>query len=103
MLVTGALKPGTLLPTVRSMAVDLGVHFHTVAAAYRALAEEGWLDLRRGRGAQVVKRTIPEADGETVNEFVHRLRNLVVLMRACGVPVEKLRRELQAMAEELKP
>jgi len=103
MLVSGELKPGTSLPPVRSMAVDLNVHFHTVAAAYRALADEGWLDLRRGSGARVIERTVPEADSETLEEFAHRLRTLIALMRARGVPVDKLRAELHAVAKELKP
>ena len=103
MLVSGELKPGTPLPSVRSMALDLNVHFHTVAAAYRALADEGWLDLRRGSGARVIERTVPEADSETLEEFAHRLRTLIALMRARGVPVDKLRAELHAVAKELKP
>ena len=103
MLVSGELKPGTTLPPVRSMALDLNVHFHTVAAAYRALAEEGWLDLRRGSGARVIERTVPEADSETVDEFAHRLRTLIALMLARGAPLEKLRAELHAVAKELKP
>jgi DNA-binding transcriptional regulator YhcF (GntR family) len=102
MLVSGDLKPGASLPSVRSMAADLGVHFNTVAAAYRELADEGWLDLRHGRSAQVLERRVPKADRETVEEFGHRLRILTALMRANGVPVEKLRAELQAVAKELK-
>jgi hypothetical protein len=33
----------------------------------------------------------------------HRLRTLTAFMLANGVPVEKLRAELQAVAKELKP
>ena len=51
-LVGGALRPGDQLPPVRQLALDLGVHFNTVAEAYRILAGEGWLDLRRQRGAE---------------------------------------------------
>src|SRR5215472_15881465 len=80
-LVSGALRPGTALPSVRRMASELGVHFNTVAAAYRVLADEGWLDLRHGRAARVIKRTVPKADREAVEEFGHRLRSLMALMR----------------------
>ena len=38
---------------LRHVAVELGVHFNTVAEAYRQLAAEGWLDLKHGRGAVV--------------------------------------------------
>ena len=45
LLVEGALPPGADLPSVRRLATDLGVHFATVADAYRTLAEEGWLEI----------------------------------------------------------
>src|SRR6186713_598080 len=50
-LVDERLKPGDLLPPIRQLALDLGVHFTTVALAYRRLADEGWLELKRRRGA----------------------------------------------------
>jgi DNA-binding transcriptional regulator YhcF (GntR family) len=102
LLISGKLKPGTTLPSVRSMASDVGVHFNTVAAEYRTLADEGWLDLKQGRGAIVLERTLPKADRETVEEFRQRLRSLVAFMRASGVPVSKLRAELHAAADDLK-
>jgi len=102
LLVSGQLKPGTALPSVRSIASETGVHFNTVAAAYRALADEGWLDLRQGRAATVKQRTVPKAGRATLEDFRHRLRSLIALVRASGVPVAKLRAELQALAEDLK-
>ena len=47
----GGVKPGEDLPSVRQLAGDLGVHWNTVARAYRKLADEGLLSVRRGRGA----------------------------------------------------
>jgi DNA-binding transcriptional regulator YhcF (GntR family) len=49
----GELAPGAELPSVRQLAGDLGVHWNTVARAYRRLADEGVLLVRRGRGAVV--------------------------------------------------
>ena len=43
MLVAGGFGPGDLLPTIRQLATDLGIHPNTVAEAYRLLAEEGWV------------------------------------------------------------
>ena len=48
-LVDERLKPGDLLPPIRQLALDLGVHFNTVALAYRLLADEGWLERPRGK------------------------------------------------------
>ena len=104
LLVSGKLAPGSALPSVRRMAVDLGVHFNTVAEAYRTLAEEGWVDLRHGRGATVLKRgASPAANADRVEEFRRRLRALVAEMRAQGGSVAKLRSELRALADEIQP
>ena len=47
----GAVAAGRELPSVRQLAADLGVHWNTVARAYRRLADEGLVTVRRGRGA----------------------------------------------------
>jgi GntR family transcriptional regulator len=101
-LVEGRLKPGSDLPSVRRIAMELGVHFNTVAEAYRLLAAEGWLDLRHGRGATVVERTPPAtASRNEVADYRQRLRELVSQMRARGVSPAKIAAELRALAEGL--
>ena len=102
LLVEGALPPGTDLPSVRRLAIDLGVHFNTVGEAYRELAEEGWIDLRQGRGATVIERGAPTASPERLSEFRLELRNLIARMRAAGVPPARIGAELRAATENLK-
>jgi GntR family transcriptional regulator len=103
LLVQGALKPGTDLPSVRSLAMELGVHFNTVGEAYRQLAEEGWLDLKHGRGARVVERGAPAAASpERLEEFRTRLRNMVAEMRSSGISAAKIAGELRAVLEVLR-
>ena len=48
-LAQGEIGPGDELPSVRQLAGDLGVHWNTVARAYRRLADERLLIVRRGR------------------------------------------------------
>lgn len=103
-LVSGNLLPGAFLPPVRQVAVDLGVHFNTVAEAYRILAEEGWLDLKRRRGAMVLNRAAPVApDPEKLRSFTRRLTELVAELRAAGVPAPAIAFELKTVAEDLEP
>jgi GntR family transcriptional regulator len=52
-LAHGAIQPGAELPSVRQLAADLGVHWNTAARAYRRLADEGLLVVRRGRSVVV--------------------------------------------------
>ncbi len=103
-LVEERLKPGQMLPTVRRLAMELGVHFNTVAQAYRELAVEGWLDLKHGRGAMVIQRKTPkrEASPASASLFGERLRELVAQMRADGVDAPRIASELKSFAQELE-
>ncbi len=104
LLVARSLLPGTNLPPVRQLAIDLAVHFNTVAEAYRTLAEEGWLDLRRGRGAQVIERPEPaQAPPEVEVRLTRRLSELVAAAQAEGVRTAYIAQELRRIAEELEP
>ncbi|HET9372861.1 MAG TPA: GntR family transcriptional regulator, partial [Vicinamibacterales bacterium] len=55
-LAQGDVAAGEELPSVRQLAGDLGVHWNTVARAYRRLAADGLIVVRRGRGAVVRER-----------------------------------------------
>lgn len=98
-LVEGRLKPGDELPSVRRAAIDLGLHFNTVAEAYRQLAGEGWLELRHGRSARVADRQQPKPTRQTVQGYRQRLRELVSQMRAAGIPEDSIASELQQIAK----
>ena len=101
LLVEGRLRTGDVLPSVRQLALDLGVHFNTVGEAYRQLAAEGWLDLRHGRRAIVVDRSVPAAAPENLHEFRNRLRALVAEARAKGMSVAKITGELSSASGAL--
>lgn len=60
LIALGALAPGTRLPTVRSLAADLGIAAGTVARAYRELEQAGLIETRRRNGT-VVAGTPPAA------------------------------------------
>ena len=47
------LMPGEALPSVRRLAADLGINFHTVNKAYTMLQDEGYIVVDRRKGALV--------------------------------------------------
>lgn len=55
-VMTGELKPGARLPAARDLAESLEINVHTVLRAYQQLRDEGFIELRRGRGATVANR-----------------------------------------------
>jgi GntR family transcriptional regulator len=102
LLVNGALQPGDQVPTVRQLAMDLGVNFNTVAQAYRILEEEGWLDLKRRRGAVVLDRRKPAAPGKERQKLAfQRLRELTAQLQSEGIPVNQIAGQLRKLADAL--
>jgi GntR family transcriptional regulator len=103
LVMEGVLKPGDALPPVRRLALDLGIHFNTVAEAYRALAQEGFLEIVHGHGARVVdRRSVVRAGPEVVDDFRLRLRELVAAARARGLSARKVAGEMREMAEAVE-
>jgi GntR family transcriptional regulator len=100
-LVAGEVLPGEQLPTVRQVATDLGVHHNTVAESYRVLAEEGWLDLRRGRGAIVLDREKPRPITAAKHGFGQRLEEMIAKAITDGVPRSALAEHMWALATKL--
>lgn len=65
------LAPAEALPSVRSLAADLGINFHTVNKAYAMLCEEGYIAMDRRKGAVIAQ---PAAGGEAfLPKLLHKL------------------------------
>jgi len=60
----GRLAPGTQLPTVRQLAVDLSVNLNTVAKAYREMEIRGIVETQQGTGTFVAERPGPAGAAE---------------------------------------
>ncbi len=76
----GVLQPAVRLPTVRSMAAQLGVAVNTVARSYRQLEREGLVTTRGHHGTFVAAET-PVAHHQAVMEA----RAFTVRMRQLGI------------------
>jgi DNA-binding transcriptional regulator YhcF (GntR family) len=98
-LVDARFKPGDVLPPIRQIALDLGVHFNTVAQAYRILADEGWIDLRRRRGATVLSRGTPRnPDPRRIDSLLRRVADLTTELRSAGVSRTEIAKLLRRAA-----
>ena len=74
LVASGALKPGSQLPTVREVAADLRINFNTAARAYRLLHEEGVISTQQGRGTYVLEAP-PAAESKRIKR--DRLQTMV--------------------------
>lgn len=55
---SGELTPGTRLPGVRALGTEFGCNYHTVRHAFETLAEQGYVELKRGSGTFVTERAV---------------------------------------------
>ncbi|MDR1443608.1 MAG: GntR family transcriptional regulator [Treponema sp.] len=82
-VLSGRLKTGDRLPTIRSLAVDLKINPNTIAKAYGELEIRGILATRAGSGTYIAdKRPEPEEDmleakiREALGRFMREMRDL---------------------------
>src|SRR6266481_6453950 len=59
-IATGALRPGSRLPTVRQLAVDLEINPNTVVRAYRELEIREVLTTQQGTGTFVTEKELKQ-------------------------------------------
>jgi DNA-binding transcriptional regulator YhcF (GntR family) len=102
-LVSGQLQAGERLPSSRALARDLGIHFNTVAQAYRTLESEGWLALKRRAGTIVLERPSPLPDAAEIDQlqkqYLRTLAELLAEYRSRGLDAEQLKRVTLATLE----
>jgi len=71
--VSGVLKPGDQLPTVRALAEELRVNFNTVARAYRILDEARIISTQQGRGTYITEIPPPKVTERLRKEALQEL------------------------------
>lgn len=98
LIAAGALTPGSTLPSVRRLAVDLGVNLNTVARAYRLLEEEGFLEIR-GRSGVKVAPPAERVRNDAHAALLEELRVTLVRFRQAGVTWEEL---LDVVSQEVR-
>lgn len=83
-IAAGELRPGDPLPSVRSLAEDLGINLHTVNKAYATLRDEGYVIMLGRRGAYVADAPADPAAGMDEAALDEELGRLAVEFKASG-------------------
>ncbi len=87
----GEWPAGDRIPSVREMAVNLGVNPNTVTRSYQTLLDNGIIDNRRGIGYFVADTAREKIMDEMKNEFIgDELPRLFRLMKKLGIDVKEL-------------
>jgi len=87
-IASGALLPGDPLPSVRSLAEDLGINLHTVNKSYNLLKQEGFLQVHRKKGVVVQPDGMPGMTQAFEEKLRRQLRSLAAEAAVRGMAEE---------------
>lgn len=95
-VVTGTLETGERLPTVRQLAVELGVRPDVISKAYAELEQLGVLVTRPGQGSVVGLRSPDTSALERRRRLERVCSDVLEQSEALGIPLDEL---IEALGE----
>ena len=95
----GDLQPGTQLPTVRQLAVDLSINPNTVIRAYREMEIEGLLETHQGSGTFVGDRKPEIDDLERLRMLDQIITEMLARASSYGLTLDEVLKGLQTRKE----
>ncbi|AQP52902.1 GntR family transcriptional regulator [Vagococcus penaei] len=77
LIITGSLRQGEFLPSIRNLAGDIGINMHTVNKSYKQLVAEGIL-VKDTKGFKVGALSKRQMNRTLKKEFNERLRQILI-------------------------
>ncbi len=96
------LQPGQKLPSTRELARRYNIHANTVSAAYRELAERGWVNFAHGSGVYV-RKFDAESQFDTELDLDQIISEFLTLTRNKGFALNEIRLRLRHWLEIQPP
>ncbi|WP_339225118.1 GntR family transcriptional regulator [Paenibacillus sp. FSL H8-0332] len=100
-IASGKLKPGDPLPSIRSLAEDLGINLHTVNKAYNLLKQEGLLQVNRKTGVIVQPGGMPGVTEVFAEKLRRQLRSLAAAAAVRGMAEEIFAQESRSVYQDI--
>ncbi|HLG64222.1 MAG TPA: GntR family transcriptional regulator [Ktedonosporobacter sp.] len=94
LIASGQLSPGTLLPSVRQLARDLGVAPNTVVRAYSELEQAGWVVTAKRKGVMVAPQPPLLTAEERQQRLAWAVSQLLVNAHQLDVSLEEIHAEI---------
>ena len=97
---SGELKAGEAIPSVRALAKSLHISILTVQKAYSALQEDGFIETTAGKGCYVSAQNQDFYLEEQQKKIEERFSEAIEIARASGISFDKLIELLTILYEE---
>jgi len=102
-IASGRLRPGDALPSVRSLAIALGVNPMTISKAYNLLEREGVLERRPGKPLVVASVAADQLGARRLAELEDRLRPVARLCRELAIDPDEAVALLRRLLADHEP
>ena len=99
-IISGALAPDELLPSIRALARDLRVSFITTKRAYEELEREGFLYTVPGKGCFVAPKNVELLREENLKKIEGHFSQILSLAASCNLSKADLQEMLECAWEE---
>ena len=99
-ILSGALREGDALPSIRALAKDLRISVITTKRAYEELEREGFIYTVAGKGCFVAARSTEWMREDLLRQIEEHLQEIARLAAAAGVSGEELGQMLRTLREE---
>lgn len=100
MIMSGELKTGESIPSMRALAKTIHVSVITVQKAYEDLSRDGFITTTVGRGSFVAAQNKDFIQEEQQKRVEEHLVQAADIARTNGIPLEKLQQLLKLFYEE---
>lgn len=100
MIMSGELRTGEPIPSMRTLAKTIHVSVITVQKAYEDLARDGFITTTVGRGSFVAAQNKDFIQEEQQKRVEEHLVQAADIARINGIPLEKLQQLLKIFYEE---
>ena len=98
LILSGALPPGSQMPSVRSLAMELSINPNTIQKAFSTLEQEGYIYSVKGKGNFVAESTgLAEQKNRTLME---QFRRLVSYGRELGIIEQEYEEVIRCIYEK---
>jgi GntR family transcriptional regulator len=97
----GVLVPGQLLPSVRTLGVQLAINPNTIAKAFQQLQSDGVVETQRGRGLTVRPDAVAPCLASRRSILEDRLRSAIAEALHGGLGAKEVRAIALAQIEQL--
>ena len=98
-IMSGALKEGDALPSMRVLAQQLRISVITTKRAYEELERDGFIESYTGRGSFVKKQNAEFLREEILKQTEALLDEACTKAKQCGMTLEELREMLEIIYE----